>query len=1008
MVDILRFRVALALALFAVSASGSRAFALNPALDMSQYSHTAWRIRDGFSKGVIRSIAQTPDGYLWLGTEFGLLRFDGVRAVPWQPPPDQPLPSDDIWAVLASRDGALWIGTAKGLARWKDDRITLYPEIGAGIVGRLLEDGENMVWVSASGVPSGRLCAIRDRDVQCHGADGRLGYGVWAMLKDRRGTVWLAVTNGIWRWSPGAPTFFAVRDQESGIQAFAEDQEGELLVTTRRGVRRLVDGRLEPYGIPGAESRVGAKLLLRDRDGALWIGTRSGLVHAHQGRADTFAQADGLSGDDVEALFEDREGNVWVATTNGLDRFRDVVVAAVSEKQGLSNSLVLSVRAGIDGSIWLGTPESLEKWADGRVTSYRARPGRSLGQTGRQTVIKAFPETGIGPILADDRGRILMATTTAFGYVEGDRFVAIDTVAARAPRSMVQDRDGHLWLTDQAVGLLRVSPGGEVGQIPWTSMKRSDFATAMIADPLRRGLWLGFWDGGIAYFENGQMRETYTTADGLGVGRVTNLRPASDGSLWVATAGGLSRVSAGKVTTLTRKNGLPCDSVHWVITDDAGSLWLNTTCGLVRVGRDDIAAWIADARHSVHPAVFDAADGARMQAIPNGYEPYVAKSSDGRLWFVGPNGLHMVDPRRPSRNTLPPPVHVERIVADRTARDVRPGDLRVDLPALTRDLQIDYTALSLVAAEKVRFRYMLEGHDRDWQDVGTRRQAFYNDLRPGHYRFRVTASNNSGVWNETGAYMDFSVAPAYYQTAWFAALSMAALVAFVWGGHRVRLRIVEKHRREITALNQRLMKAQEQERIRIAGELHDGVMQEMLAVTMMLGTAKRRIADNADAKATIDKAQQKLIQAGTDIRQLSHDLHPPLLQEAGLPRAVHAYCEQFSAGANIPVTCEADDSVGDLSRGTALALFRVVQEALGNAAKHAAAKTIAVRLTRSDGAVSLTVSDDGVGLDRTRLASGGGLGLVMMRERATQLDGTFHFESTPGRGTTIRVVVPFR
>jgi signal transduction histidine kinase len=234
------------------------------------------------------------------------------------------------------------------------------------------------------------------------------------------------------------------------------------------------------------------------------------------------------------------------------------------------------------------------------------------------------------------------------------------------------------------------------------------------------------------------------------------------------------------------------------------------------------------------------------------------------------------------------------------------------------------------------------------------------------------------------------------------------MIALVWGGHRLRLRIVEKHKNEISALNERLMKAQEQERIRIAGELHDGVMQEMLAATMMLGTAKRRIPAGSDATATIDKVQQKLIQAGTDLRQLSHDLHPPLLQDAGLPKAVQAYCEQFSTASSIPVACDAADDLRDLSRGAALALFRIVQEALGNAAKHAAAKRISVRLSRSDGMVSLTVSDDGVGLDPSRFASEGGLGLVMMRERASQLNGRFEFESAPGRGTTIRVAIPFR
>ena len=273
----------------------------------------------------------------------------------------------------------------------------------------------------------------------------------------------------------------------------------------------------------------------------------------------------------------------------------------------------------------------------------------------------------------------------------------------------------------------------------------------------------------------------------------------------------------------------------------------------------------------------------------------------------------------------------------------------------------------------------------------------------------MIAANDSGVWNEAGAAVDITIPPAYYQTTWFLALSAGVVIALVWTAHHVRLRVVEHHEREISALNERLMKAQEQERIRIAGELHDGVMQQMLAVTMMLGTAKRKIAGHAaDAEAAIDRIQQKVIQTGTDIRQLSHGLHPPLLQEGGLPAALRSYCDQFGAAANVVVDCELDERARELSRGAALALFRITQEALGNAAKYAQAKQVTVRLARRNGSIVLTVSDDGVGFDRSRLATSGGLGLVMMRERAGQLNGTFEFDSVPGRGTTIRVVVPFR
>jgi signal transduction histidine kinase len=446
-----------------------------------------------------------------------------------------------------------------------------------------------------------------------------------------------------------------------------------------------------------------------------------------------------------------------------------------------------------------------------------------------------------------------------------------------------------------------------------------------------------------------------------------------------------------------------------VIQDDLGSLWLKMACGLVRIRREEAVAWTSGRSVLIKPAVFDAADGVRDESIPSGYSPYVAKAGDGRLWFVGMDGVNVLDPRHLPWNGVPPPVHIEQIVADRESYDADAlvmGHKR--LAALTRDLQINYTALSLVAPEKNRFRIKLEGWDSDWQDVGTRRQAFYSNLPPRTYRFRVIASNNSGVWNDAGASVDFSVASAYYQTMSFRALSVAMVVAFAWGAHRVRVRIVEKHEREISALNERMMKAQEQERIRIAGELHDGVMQQMLAVTMILGTAKRRIAGDSDAAATIDKAQEKLIQAGAEIRQLSHGLHPPVLQEAGLPAALQVYCEQFSEASRIPVSCDCDESARDLSRGAALALFRIVQEALGNAAKHAHPTRIAVRLSRSGDVVSLSVTDDGVGFDPGRLGTSGGLGLVMMRERASQLNGTFEFESAPGRGTIIKVVIPFR
>ena len=484
---------------------------------------------------------------------------------------------------------------------------------------------------------------------------------------------------------------------------------------------------------------------------------------------------------------------------------------------------------------------------------------------------------------------------------------------------------------------------------------------------------------------------------------------------WMALAGLKMAVSP----TLTSRNGLPCNTVHWTMEDDDHSFWAYTACGLVRIARAELEASIADPNRTMEKTVWDAADGVRLRsAAASSYGPRVAKSTDGKLWFLTGEGIQVVDPHHLPFNKLPPAVHIEQITADHKIRWQNlwsETSSNLHLPRLTRDLEIDYTALSLVAPEKIRFRYKLEGYDGDWQDVGNRRQAFYTNLSPTSYRFRVIACNNSGVWNETGASLNFSIAPAYYQTAWFRLLCGAVFVTMVWAIYRLRVRVLEgrhriseRHKGEISALNERLMKVQEAERMRISGELHDGVLQQITSLTLRLGKVRRREPPDSEDRATITGLQQQLIQIGTDIRHLSHELHPALLQEAGLPAALSSYCEEFSTVRGLPVSCETDESVKELSPGAALCLYRIAQEALGNAAKYSEAKKVEVRLTRSDGRVWLSVSDNGVGCTPDQVGKSGGLGLINMRERVLQLDGKFEFNSEPGRGTTVKATVPFR
>ncbi|MGB7731545.1 MAG: two-component regulator propeller domain-containing protein [Candidatus Acidiferrum sp.] len=1003
-----------------VLASGLGTYALDPALDVSQYAHTAWTVRDGFSLGNIYAMTQTPDGYLWLGTEFGLLRFDGTRSISWQPPAGQHLPDKAITALLVTRDGTLWIGTAIGLATWSGGKLTRRPELGAEFVASLFEDREGTVWASSLGTPNGRLCALRSSGAQCYGEDGAFGRAVWALYEDNSGTLWAGAQSGLWRMKPGSARRYATPTELIGL---SKTDDGHLLIAMHSaGLMQLVDDNVEPYPIRSAiissrllsDRDVDANRVVRDRDGGLWIGTvERGLIHVHHGRTDVFSRTNGLSGDVVLSLFEDREGNVWVATTGGLDRFRDLPVTTISVKQGLSSDATQSVLAATDGSIWVGAHEGLTRWKNGQTTIF----GKASG----------LPDDAPQSMFQDDRGRIWVFTGHGLAYFKGGRFLAVNGLLGCRVHFITGDKAGNLWLSEEK-SLLHLLEGRLVEQIPWSVLGRKQRAQALLSDPEHGGVWLAFWQGGgLLYFKDRQPHVSYSAANGLGEGAVGDIQLDRDGTLWAATQTGVSRLKDGRIATLTSKNGLPCDTIHWTIEDDDRSLWLYTECGLVRIVRTELDAWIADPMRRIETTVWDATDGVRLRATAaSEYGPRVAKASDGKLWFVTGEGVQIVEPRHLAVNKVPPPVRIEQIIADdkihwqNLTGDAVISNLR--LPPRIRDLQIDYTALSLVAPEKVHFKYKLEGQDDDWREVVNDRHVQYSNLHPGTYRFRVIACNNSGVWNEQGDTLEFSVAPAYWQTNWFRVLCVLVFLAILWAAHRFRVHVLEErqallerqqallelHEGEISALNERLMKAQEEERIRIAGELHDGVLQKITSLALELATATMELPGDSEPKADVREVEKKLIEVGTEIRQLSHELHPAVLQEAGLPAALSSYCEEFSKLRGIPVSYGADRSVEELSPGAALCIYRIAQEALGNVAKHAQAKQVQVRLTRSDGRVCLVVSDDGVGFNPDGSGKAGGLGLINMRERVRQLNWTFEFESKPGHGTTVKAEVPFR
>ena len=981
--------------------------ALDPSLQVSQYGHTAWAARDGFSLGAIFAITQTPDGYLWLGSEFGLYRFDGVSAVPWQPPDGHQLP-DKPYALLVTRDGTLWIGTFAGLVSWDGSKLTQYPEIGRQFVTSLLQDREGTVWVGtlfdSPGTRAGRLCSIRSGRAQCNGEDGAFGSFVWSLLEDSSGTLWAGAESGIWKWKPGPPKRYAMPGMRVGDLVMSD--EGQPLIGVRgAGLKHFVADKLESYAIHRATNQsallpdreIDSNKLLRDRDGGLWVGTQQrGLLHIHSGRTDVFAKSDGLSGDIACSLFEDREGNIWFASSRGLDRFRELPVTTFSTKQGLSSEYPSSLVAGNDGSIWVASLDGLTKWRKGETAVFHKANG--------------LPDDVVNSLFEDHRGR-LWATfpRRRVSYFQGGKFVSVAGLPSDEVYSIGGDDRDNLWLSGSK-GLSHMRGGRILETFPWSAMGRHQQAKVVVPD--KGGVWLTFWiEGGVLYFKDGQVRESYTAANGLPGGEVAGLRMDQEGALWAATQhGGLSRIKDGQVATLTTRNGLPCETIHWSIEDKYRSLWLNTACGLVRITRTELDKWIADSKLRIETTQWDAADGVGIRAVsPAYYNPPVARASDGKVWFLGAEGISVVDPDHIVFNKVPPPVYIERIVADnkvewQNSPGTRLSNLR--LPPRIRDLQIDYVGLSLVAPEKMRFRLKLEGQDSDWRTPTNPGHSHYTNLRPGHYRFRVIAANNSGVWNEQGDALEFSVDPAYYQTNWFRALCVATFIGLLWAAYQFRVR--QLHHEFTTALEARVS-----ERTRIARELHDTLLQSLQALLFQYQAARNLFASGSERAmqvldSTLDRTEQAIAESRDAIQGIRSDTVakntlPELLTMAGNELAESQGDHALPA---FGVTVEGDRRT--LTPIIREETYRIGLELLRNAFHHANAHRIETEIRYDDDMLRVRIRDDGKGIDLKVLQGDGSghWGLRGVRERAERIGAKLDVWSQAAAGTEFQLTVP--
>jgi signal transduction histidine kinase/ligand-binding sensor domain-containing protein len=984
------------------------AWALDPHRHVTQFGHSAWRAQDGFVNRAV-AVTQTTDGYIWIATHDGLLRFDGVRFGLWSPPPGESLPSPGFGALLGARDGSLWIGTARGLSHLKDGHLVNYTTTARSPgISAIVEDRAGTIWVTRYRVNDGLgpLCRVAGERLICYGKkDGLVSRFALGLAAQPDGTLWFACQM-VCRFVAGAFTSYFDEQlthpaADNGAIDVAVDPSGSVWasfdgVGPRLGVQHYRDGKWTSFVVPGLDgSTVRSHTLFVDRERTLWVGTESnGLYHVHDGHADHYDRSDGLSGNKVGSMYEDREGNLWVTTDRGVDMFHDTSVVTYSTNEGLVGAAVNSLLALRDGTVWVGNEEALNIIDGDVIRAIDPRHG--------------LPGQDVAGLLEDSAGRVWVGVGNTVMIYEHGRFSSIAGTDGRplaragTASAFAEDRNRDVWalMTSTVAShqhhLLRMRDRRIVEDIPVDAIISRAF---FLGTDQHDGVWIASDTGEFARLRRGK-------ADVVGrldapEGPVTgnSLSVNSDGSAWFATNRGLYRWQHGQVSRLGSSNGLPCPAIFSAIRDNDGAFWLYARCGLLRIPTAEWAVWLKAPDSKVSVDVFDFHDGAQPSTGGVSFQPVVSKSPDGRLWFASSAFLQMIDPRRTYVNTAPPPVRIEAIVADgKSYTTAAPARLR----PLRRELEIDYTALSFKFPQRVLFRYKLEGHDPDWHDAGNRRQALYNDLGPGDYRFRVVASNDAGVWNEEGALFDFSIEPAWYQTRLFSLAMGIGLLLAVTAFYRMRVRQIA---RTMTArFDERLA-----ERTRVARDIHDTLLQTVQGSKLVADHALKNPDDHDHLVRAVEQLSEWLAQANEEGRAALNSLRSGTTERNDLADAFRRALDECRVLASMNVSLSVVGDGRDLHPVVRDEIYRIGYEAIRNACRHSMGRAVDVMIEYARD-LTLRIRDDGVGIDPAVLDKGteGHFGLRGMRERAARISGRLAIDTAQRSGTTVTLIVPGR